>query len=1403
MHFFIEPSNTYLGGTNTAFGPISSTNEFKVSVDLDLNLSIPVGSSNERKSKAYACQSGFILIQETADPDLVNVILKPDSLLSIDFTPVKYYVYRGIARDSFFDGTNIYTATAPGNSAALTKFWLDWNLIATDLSLGTPTQENIGYIGGLTVPGTTAIATYFAQNTGGVRAMRVSAGDWFGDWMAKPIVGNTLTSISFEIILENDVLALDLNYFKTDTAIIDVSTEVAAVASTSGSAQDQAKFDLKVARSKVLAYADPAAFFGMYYKQGIEAFDSSQGSQGDWVTLKQTDLYNDLLSLFSNKNRLYLDIQSERGYDYNFYDNYIEGSTSTNIQLQSDTATTFTKYNYNKDSWPIFFIDGMNTTTGRFELQLRTDDNAEPLLYIKNSKQVKRGRVNNPFLRKPKLKRTPDTGWTKDIRLKTYIEGTSTVPNYIQIHFFREEGPSTSNTVPSINDEPDSFFGNIQLAPPTSSIVATDPLKSNQSLRLQLVNGDKFSYVAYPELYKDTSQAIFVTRLDYGISKLSNKKTGNRWPQRAVEGNGAELIDSVDFPKGVKFNKTVILENTASSGPPAYTQTTHVLDIANCDDLVAARREDLLVLALTAAEHDTLLTLTASLSNNHGQFLMLDQQGDVHRDGLGIQYRKYELKVQGLDASGTVATVTSTIVLYSFNGRVFASDAFATAANIPLALPDPNSLKPWKYVGTAHYENSGALVSVPDIGSHINTISPEIRLSARLFYPADNKNQVGVNGLSAALTDYPVIVVVHGNGHDYTTYDNLLTHLAHNGFIAASIDCQFVEDQASFSLINIGVNIFIFFINGAVFRYRNIGIGFIEEWDPTLMGGAGGFKPPVSLSTTPFTPDVPNLTISLASGSLSITERSHGMAALGRANTLFRHLDKINTDFTGKVQNSIGIIGHSRGGEAVLIAKRLIGLQDGTNGIVNLTGFNNIEAIFSLGPTDQYEIERLGNQLPPPRGTVPIADLTAPYFVLYGSHDGDLSSSSVRFVDDTLGVRTDPYNILMAGNTVISGTGFSLWDRANNVEKYMAFMKGATHNGFVTKNKVDYNKIWDPMIEELVGSRYIPKTDKWREAIALRGKKTHPDDFVAKEKIQRNVLHGLTTAFFRCYLNQEDFWKPLLRGDILPDSMIDKDATISFQYQNIPGERQEITVLGTPENVLTDGSATGVLKTTDSSTYSTPTTISLASNIVNALTRLDGYLDYFSPQSLPAILLDLSITNTLIIHDTSSPSLDASNFTHLSFRIAKVFNYERDPMNPTKEIMPLAIANLQHVTIQFNGNNSLSVPFSKTIQEPIRRYDRTKYPRAYLPHFYYEMVINGELVGVPPLSSSTPSVAEIEAQQNIADALIVSKTKSVMVTTRIDLDRIVGLNKAAITDIEINFGTSAGLVALDNFELTN
>ena len=234
-------------------------------------------------------------------------------------------------------------------------------------------------------------------------------------------------------------------------------------------------------------------------------------------------------------------------------------------------------------------------------------------------------------------------------------------------------------------------------------------------------------------------------------------------------------------------------------------------------------------------------------------------------------------------------------------------------------VPDPAVDTSFANVGAFSYSQPAVTVT-RDAGGGGGSVS--VPLIANVRFPADAPGTTMASQISSAQPSYPVVVCVHGNATQptsYQGYDYLLDHLAMNGFIAVSIHMLFQQTGTD------------------------------------------------------------------------------------RARILQNHLPIIFSMFGSKAANNIGIMGHSRGGEAVVIAARLNQQE--------AWGWN-INAVISLAPTNQYTFEHFGGAW------------AKPYLVIYGSLDGDLAG--------------------------ISDTGFELYDHASGMNKSMAFVYRACHDRFNT-----------------------------------------------------------------------------------------------------------------------------------------------------------------------------------------------------------------------------------------------------------------------------------------------------------------------------------------------------------------
>lgn len=115
-------------------------------------------------------------------------------------------------------------------------------------------------------------------------------------------------------------------------------------------------------------------------------------------------------------------------------------------------------------------------------------------------------------------------------------------------------------------------------------------------------------------------------------------------------------------------------------------------------------------------------------------------------------------------------------------------------------VQDPGTLSEWTNVGSFAIDAAflsglgiGASMTVQDENAAYFTpggfvpVNVTIPRLADVRFPADVAGATQPSQISAAKPNYPLFVVVHGNGHTYTNYGFLLEHMARNGFIAISI----------------------------------------------------------------------------------------------------------------------------------------------------------------------------------------------------------------------------------------------------------------------------------------------------------------------------------------------------------------------------------------------------------------------------------------------------------------------------------------------------------------------------------------------------------------------------------------------------------------------------------------
>jgi hypothetical protein len=1137
MHFFIDHTQlTSQASTNDGFGPSSAdpTNKYDVSANFQL----------ASEAKAFACQPGHLIVTDyfdvtagALDPNLVNVILKPMVGLGVTFPTVKYYIYRGIKRDSFFTGGNFNAEGALSSCETVHKMWEDWHA-------STPQPLDPGDLGfDASLPGTVQIEEIFGNSRAPLRARQVKEGEWIGTF-------GFSKKICFEVIVESESLNLNLEYARKSKVQIDVSAMTATTP-----AEVHA---LRCEKEKILAYVDPAALFGMHFYVGVSGFGLT--------ALYADTLATTFLTQFSTATRVYLDIRSDKGYSYNFYENYGGGGASPNlIKIKPGTAAAFVDDVYLNQGWPLFSQPGWTgpDTPVNLDLNLRIDDNIKPLLFVEDTSHTPSG---DNFLDDKNLLNGTAADWSKTFSLRLNgggpVGAKICVATHVRLQYLK---PNTGAAVVNprllqFNHRLDTVFGGIDL-PIVGSVGAFRELRNE---KVGLAEGPDFVHVPDTGMYFDPDVVLL-----YGSSRVALRvSTKPPYPNTPFVTSALDnVVRSPVFPKNIVFSRWSIVKGGA---------TIRLIDLSVYN--TGTKNTSIDGIHFLGLKRDELnrLQATSGFGPVHQRFLVFEGAAEELDDN-AFPYHKYEVKVQGLDAAGQRILVAANppVFVFGAGANMFCSSDFTGFVNLPDVPPDPGRMNQWERVFSGTYDHADAdviavdadgVVSVDDVGNELTQKKPKVRLKARYFFPINN---AGETTPSPRKPSYPLVVIVHGNGHFFDQYDALGQHLAQNGFIVASIDLQ------------------VLFISGKLTRQgvtdiymhvtRNaITIRYDHSTQTVQTSNGTAFVPYPGISGTHFKiklvggiPD--NITF------VKDFPDAGGMAPMGRANVVFRHLEVLKHKFGARVADNIGLIGHSRGAEAVVRVPRIIGASTAPSNL------RKINAIISLAPSDYWEEEKL------------IKDV--PYFVLYGSRDGDIS-----------GVR-HPHrlNQPLTGPPGGSG-GFSLYDRTKNLTvKSMSFVYNATHNGFITDNK-DFKK----------GGVLAPA-------------------------VQSHTALAYMNAFMRQHLLGENIWKPYFTGEFIPGSTAYND--IFQQYKEMFGAN--FKMIDNFEDGLNDvnKSSSG-----EAVTYSKSGTSSavLAEGLVNVL-------DPHSPHETRGLKITAWAKSDKLMFTVAAAGVDVTaNWTHLSFRITQV-----------------------------------------------------------------------------------------------------------------------------------------------------
>jgi hypothetical protein len=434
-YFFTELDKLNNQVSSESYGPVSSNLQTKYKVT-------SMHTASE-EPWAFAVCDGIAFVQNAGN-GLVNLILKPISQGILSYASVKYFIYRGITKNSLISNSEIIQ----DNFNELTQsIWTSNNLLNTTLNLsGSPSEKSLGVH--LTANASGAdqfldsdiLEKVFYRESNNYQLPIVNAGWKIGKFNP--------SSFGFEIIVSGPGKVATLNEARISENILDVI-------SYGNSSADQ--FNWLHRKEIILNYIDPCAFYSLFYHNGIKAKLNSNSNNFD--TVKGDNLYNSVLNKFYTKNIIYLDLRNEHNHSLNYYNNYNSG-----FDIALDGADSSNHSYHDGNYWPIYRIN-TNSFSGSgakalITLNLPKGDTDLPTIYLAQGYYKKRYPRN-----KNKLKDMVfENNKTKDIILATPRHNNNIVlPNYINLQYIKRivQSPNTSSTASTYTLVSEHFMDNI------------------------------------------------------------------------------------------------------------------------------------------------------------------------------------------------------------------------------------------------------------------------------------------------------------------------------------------------------------------------------------------------------------------------------------------------------------------------------------------------------------------------------------------------------------------------------------------------------------------------------------------------------------------------------------------------------------------------------------------------------------------------------------------------------------------------------------------------------------------------------------------------------------------------------------------------------------------------------
>jgi hypothetical protein len=612
FYFFTDPSLLDAQLPAQAFGPAGTSagnDEFRIT---DLHTSSSTGVP------AIAICDGVLCAQED-DQGGLTLILKPSETPPFESPVVSYFSYKGVAKTSLLNGDQILDESA-ANATDFTKgIAVEWkkqnanNLTGSRAALGLDRDASFLHGAGASqvhiFTGNDPIDRLFSYPHKTVQLPTVSAGD---------VIGSFQSSIGFEVVLKRLGYKPNLGFARSADNKISVTSLPATNNGAPWLADDYDFFSHWHEKEQVLAYMDPSAFFGSFVQAKLYKKAGNNSSR-----IKGSDIYQEILQKFANRNIAWLDLRNNYSYSYNLFGLYQD----TIRFIAPKGASQTNDRNFRSELWPLLKLKIADVPgfqrqrLHRTKLSLPVGSSTAPAVLISKG-FVKSLGPERPKFRTPAIATDPnDPQFYAPFRVAfpATDDGGQTVftASYTRINLYEKPDVSTSSSGP-LSIRAQSYLDGVF----RFRDLKFDTAYASQTLRLDIYPEEVLvdleaeygpTYSASVGIAEDATKVTLFAFSNFFLPNRFGPKTRQPLASWANTSSG-QTVDFLD--KLVKtYRYTKITKKTITPDSASDIDTLMVRHEPSIHHNPATDKnflEDYCLLVLPKADHETLLAQVAA-----------------------------------------------------------------------------------------------------------------------------------------------------------------------------------------------------------------------------------------------------------------------------------------------------------------------------------------------------------------------------------------------------------------------------------------------------------------------------------------------------------------------------------------------------------------------------------------------------------------------------------------------------------------------------------------------------------------------------------------------------------------------------------------------------------------------